>query len=69
MSETNYTHYLPIFVEAHWPRAVCGLSSRFQTLEHSVTPSCPRCAAWLEADVTTAKALEALWAAEPAGVN
>lgn len=55
------THYLPKFVESRWPRAVCGQSARFQVIDHSTEPTCPRCAAWLEADHEQAAALEALW--------
>lgn len=57
----TFTHYVPYFVESRWPRAVCGQSARFQTIEHATEPTCPRCQAWLEADVAQAAALEALW--------
>lgn len=58
------THYVPYFVESRWPKAVCGASARFFDLEISTTPECPRCSAWLEADVAQAAALEALWQLE-----
>lgn len=60
------THYIACFPErdGRWQRSVCGQSARFQVIDHSTEPTCPRCAAWLEADHEQATALEALWQLE-----
>ena len=50
----DMTHYVldllpndPRSTSDRWPRTPCGLSARFQVLQHAETPTCPQCAAWL----------------------
>jgi hypothetical protein len=39
--EERVTHAL--VAAAHWPRSVCGLSSRFVDLVHANDPTCETC--------------------------
>ncbi len=63
------THYLAVFSQSRGlgihkeHRAVCG-SWITVPLMHSVEPTCPTCAAWLEADDKVAGELAAQWDAE-----
>jgi hypothetical protein len=59
----TFTHYVPAFVSQGDPRAVCGAPC---PVRRATEPSCPRCAAWIEADREGAEALEFLWARERA---
>ena len=58
-------HYLPAFTERNgrWQRAAC--SAWVFSSEHSVTPDCPGCQAWLAADAVLDGAMQALAAAPP----
>ncbi len=63
------TCYVPYFTSTRsgLKTAVCG---RLVTMnEHSVTPSCPQCASWLDADDKETKRIVARWAAEDAERN
>lgn len=66
MSEQSLTHYLPYFTERRRGAllAVCGASVAWD--EHSPEPTCPQCAAWIDADEKEAAALAAKWDREDA---
>ena len=55
------THYIPAFTTVHQrlQMAVCG--KIIDQREHSAEATCPRCAAWIDADEKEAAALSALW--------
>ena len=55
------THFIPGLTSAkqRLGMAICGRIIDWG--EHSISPTCPRCAAWLEADEQEAAALSALW--------
>ena len=55
------THYIPAFTSMHQrlQMAICGRIIAWN--EHSPEPTCPRCAAWIDADEKEAAALSALW--------
>lgn len=59
MPDTMFSHYVPYFTTSRYPTAVCGLSQRFVTFEHSAEPTCPVCKAWLEAPADELKQQDA----------
>lgn len=66
---TGQTHYVPAFTSRSrgLSQTVCGIG--IDMAEHSVTPSCPTCKAWLEQDAADAKEIAAALDAEDAAMS